>query len=96
MAQADTIGDGESKWIRIFWGREHVGPEDRDPGSVVEVSFVLCCCFLARAPGSLAGGFLVAVAGRARFVLLVLVETSVGMVLFFVSPFHLHNGLRPN
>ena len=25
-----------------------------------------CCCFLARAPGSLAGGFLVAVAGCAR------------------------------
>ena len=54
---------------------------------MVEVSFVLCCCFLARAPGSLAGGFLVAVAGRARFVLLVLVETSVGMVLFCVSLF---------
>ena len=28
--EADTIGDGENKWIRIFWGREHVGPEDRD------------------------------------------------------------------
>ena len=23
-------------------------------------------------------------------------ETSAGMVLSFVSPFHLHNGLRPN
>ena len=22
--------DGSNKWIRIFWGREHVGPEDRD------------------------------------------------------------------
>ena len=22
--------DGDNKWIRIFWGREHVGPEDRD------------------------------------------------------------------
>ena len=28
--EADTMGDGENKWIRIFWGREHVGPEDRD------------------------------------------------------------------
>ena len=40
------------------------------------------CCFLARAPGSLAGGFLVAVAGRALFaVCLFLKETSVVMVL---------------
>ena len=37
------------------------------PGSVFEVSCGLLCCFLARAPGSLAGGFLVAVAGRALF-----------------------------
>ena len=22
--------DGDNRWIRIFWGREHVGPEDRD------------------------------------------------------------------
>ena len=22
--------DGDKKWIRIFWGREHVGPDDRD------------------------------------------------------------------
>ena len=22
--------DGDNKWIRIFWGREHVGPEDRE------------------------------------------------------------------
>ena len=22
--------EGDNKWIRIFWGREHVGPEDRD------------------------------------------------------------------
>ena len=22
--------DGDNKWICIFWGREHVGPEDRD------------------------------------------------------------------
>ena len=28
--EADTIGDGENKWIRIFRRREHVGPEDRD------------------------------------------------------------------
>ena len=28
--ETDTIGDVENKWIRIFWGREHVGPEDRD------------------------------------------------------------------
>ena len=24
--------DGDNKWIRIFWGREHVGPEDREQG----------------------------------------------------------------
>ena len=29
-SEADMIGDGENKWIRILWGREHVGPEDRD------------------------------------------------------------------
>ena len=67
----------------------------------VKVSCVLfVCCFWARAPGSLAGGFLVAVAGFARFaaVLFVFVfqETSVGMVLSVVSRSHLHNGLRPN
>ena len=28
--ETDTIGEVENKWIRIFWGREHVGPEDRD------------------------------------------------------------------
>ena len=22
--------EGDKKWIRIFWGREHVGPDDRD------------------------------------------------------------------
>ena len=22
--------EGDNKWIRIFWGREHVGPEDRE------------------------------------------------------------------
>ena len=22
--------DGDSKWTRIFWGREHAGPADRD------------------------------------------------------------------
>ena len=22
--------DGDNKWIRIFWGREHAGREDRD------------------------------------------------------------------
>ena len=39
------------------------------PGRVGEVSFVLCFCFVARVPGSLAGGFPVAVAGRALFLL---------------------------
>ena len=42
------------------------------PGHVGEVSFLfLCCCFVARVPGSLAGGFLVAVAGRALFLFVV-------------------------
>ena len=39
------------------------------PEHVGEVSFVPRCCFVARVPGSLAGGFLVAVAGRALFLL---------------------------
>ena len=30
------------------------------------------------------------------FAFLLFCETSVGMVLFFVSRFHLHNGRRPN
>ena len=30
------------------------------------------------------------------FVLVWFIETSAGIVLSFVSPFHLHNGLRPN
>ena len=41
------------------------------PGSVCEVSCVLFCCFGTRAPGSLAGGFLVAVVGRALLVVCV-------------------------
>ena len=28
LGSEDT--DGDNKWIRIFWGREHVGPADRD------------------------------------------------------------------
>ena len=49
------------------------------------------CCFLARAPESLAGGFLVAVAGRALFAVcsVLFEETSVAMVLsgcFTFSP----------
>ena len=32
--EADSLGtedaEGDKKWIRIFWGREHVGPDDRD------------------------------------------------------------------
>ena len=48
--------------LRHFYVRSGV------PGFVFEVSFVWLCCFVARAPGSLAGGFLVAVAGRALFV----------------------------
>ena len=54
------------------------------------------CCFLARAPRSLARGFLVAVAGRALFVGWVFVETSVVLVLSEVSRSHLHNGSCPN
>ena len=55
------------------------------PGSVFKVSCGLCvCCFVAHASKSLAGGFLVAVAGRALFaVWLFLKETSVIVVLSF-------------
>ena len=45
----------------------------------LDLSLISCVlfyfCFWARAPGSLAGGFLVAVAGCARF--------AVGLCLFF-------------
>ena len=63
-------------------------------------SRVLWLLFSVCAPGSLAGGFLVAVAGCALFVVLLFLfgslETSAGMVLSFVSRFHVHNGLRSN
>ena len=48
--EADTIGDVENKWIRIFWGREHVGPEDRDQwrDHLLKVGRCVCRCVCVR------------------------------------------------
>ena len=66
---------------------------------------------MTRAPGSLAGGFLVAVVGCALVAVVAVVVVVVVVVVFLrsfdkrlrllwslmdVSPFHLQNGHRPN